>query len=193
MRSTYTTRAMLPDSVTVQLTPLGGMTTTTILPLAQLVVPTCPTVVDCPDVRITASRTGLCVDANGTTGPVTYTAQIVSGMPPTPVAWTGPFTWSVRDASGALVPLPAPTPTGNTLTMAFTVPDRYTVTATIVRAQGCDPVILAGATTVDVARCGCPAIVGGVLAQRVDRCSFDFSASLTLSGNASERSGFQSV
>lgn len=169
-------------SVTVQLTPPGGLTTTTVLPLAQLVVPTCPTVVDCPDVRITASRTGLCVDANGTTGPVTFTAQVVLGTPPTPAAWTGPFTWTVRDVSGTRVPLPAPTPTGNTLTMAFGVPDRYTVTATIVRAQGCDPVILAGATTVDVARCGCPAIVGGLTAQRVDGCSFDFSASVVASG-----------
>lgn len=169
-------------SVVVTLTPPGGVPTTTPLYHPGLVVPTCPTVVDCPDVRITASRTGLCVDANGTTGPVTFTAQVLSGMPPTPVPWPGSFTWTVRDQSGALVPLPTPTPQGDTLTLAFTAPDRYTVTATIVRAQGCDPVILVGTTPVDVARCGCPAIVGGVLAQRVNGCSFDFSASVVASG-----------
>ena len=168
-------------SVTVQLTSPGGMTTTTILPLS-LVVPTCPTVVGCPDIRISASRSGLCVDANGTTGPVTFTAQVVSGMPPTPIAWAGAFTWTVRDASGALVPLPAPTPIGNTLTMAFAMPDGYTVNATIVRAQGCDPVILTGTTVVDVASCGCPAIIGGLASQPVNGCSFDFSASVVASG-----------
>ena len=169
-------------SATVVLTPPGGTSTTTVVYVPSLVVPTCPTDVGCPDVVVRASRTGLCVDAAGTTGPVTFTATVQQGTPPAPVSWTGPFTWTVRDGTGALVPLPSPAPTGNTLTMAFSRADRYVVTATIVRAAECEPPILTGSVVADVSVCGCPTIIGGLTATRVDGCSFDFSATVVATG-----------
>lgn len=169
-------------SATVVLTPPGGSPTTTVVHVPSLVVPTCPTDVGCPDVVVTASRTGLCVDANGTTGPVTFTATVLQGVPSAPVTWTGPFTWTVRDSAGAIVAVPSPTPTGNTLTTSFTRPDRYVVTATIVRAAECEPPILTGSVVVDVSQCGCPTIVGGLSATRVDGCSFDLSATVVAGG-----------
>ncbi len=169
-------------SATVVLTSPGGTVTPQTLYVPSLVVPTCPTDEPCPDVVVTASRSGLCVDAAGTTGPVTFTAQVSAGLPPAPIAWTGPFTWTVRDSAGAQVPLPAPVTTGSTLTTAFTRPDRYVVTATIVRDPACEPPILTGTLVVDVAQCGCPTILGGLTATRVDGCTFDLSATVVATG-----------
>ncbi|MBM6400883.1 PKD domain-containing protein [Phycicoccus sonneratiae] len=169
-------------SATVVLTSPAGTSTTTPLYVPSLVVPTCPTDQPCPDVVVTASRSGLCVDPAGTTGPVTFTAEVRAGTPPAPVPWTGPFTWTVRDSAGLVVPLAPPVSTGSTLTTSFTRADRYVVTATIVRDPACEPPILAGAVVVDVATCGCPTILGGLTATRVDGCSFDFSATVVATG-----------
>ena len=167
-------------SAFVVLTPPGGPTTTTPLTFSTgtnpgVVVPVCGGDPVCHDLQVASSRPTLCVDASGTTGQVTFTATTT----PTSPAWTGPFSWTVRDQSGVLVPLPAPSPTGPALTTAFTSPGRYTVTAAIVRPAGCDPVVVSAPLLVDVADCRCPTVTGGLHATRVDGCELSFSAQVT--------------
>ncbi len=167
-------------SATVVLTPPGGVPTSQVLYVASLAVPTCPTDVDCPELTLAASRTGVCVDASGASGAVTFTARVTSGGQP--VAWSGAYSWTVRDSAGQQVGVPSPVPTGDTLTMSFTRPDRYVVTAAIVRDPACEPPILTASVVLDVGACGCPSIAGGITASRVDGCTFDFAATVVASG-----------
>ena len=110
---------------------------------------------------------------------------MLTGTPPTtPIPWPGPFSWVVRDSANQIVPLPAPSPTGSTLTFEFTHPDRYLVTASIDRGKACDPATLTASAVPDVADCDCPTITGRLQATQVDGCTFNFSATVTPAGQA---------
>lgn len=181
--SVSTTVSYMPSTVyptaTVTLTPTTGASVTTLVGFTTgagsgVLVANCTDAV-CHDLSVSANRSALCVDASGTTGVVTFTASVTPATP----AWTGPLSWTVRDQLGAIVPLPLPSPTGATLSMAFHSAGRYTVTAAIARPSPCDPLLLAATLVLDVADCRCPTVSGGLHATQVDGCEFAFSAQVT--------------
>jgi hypothetical protein len=164
-------------SATVVLVPPGGapQVTTVPAPVVPLIVPVCEPP-GCVELAMAVSNAQPCV-RNGTTGPITFTVT------PTP-AFAGPYSWQVRDAAGATVPIPAPVPNGPALTVSFTTWGTFTVTAVIDRGEGCQPRYYSCARSIAVASCDCPTLNAPLTATMIDGCTFSFGATVTAGGTA---------
>lgn len=172
-------------TATVVLTLPGQSPTTTVIQFATggagmgVMVPACPTVPpgDCYQISLSSAPSSPCI-RSGQPAVVTFTATVTPVTPGGP-PFTGSIVWQVRDvATSAILPLPAPTPTGTVLSYSFTSPGRFEVTASISQ-QACTMPIVSDTETKDVGLCDCPTFVGGIVANQLNGCQFNFSVQVS--------------